>query len=43
MFSQVYTSWLSRAIETAWRVLDELDALWLPINKRRAPRATGLG
>jgi len=29
----VYTSWLSRAIETAWLVLEELDSLWLPINK----------
>jgi 2,3-bisphosphoglycerate-dependent phosphoglycerate mutase len=26
-------SWLSRAIETAWLVLDELDSLWLPIIK----------
>ena len=26
-------SWLSRAIETAWLVLDELDLLWLPIIK----------
>ena len=24
-FDVVYTSWLSRAIETAWLVLDELD------------------
>ena len=29
----VYTSWLSRAIETAWLLLDELDCLWLPIIK----------
>jgi hypothetical protein len=29
----VYTSWLSRAIETAWLVLSELDLLWLPIVK----------
>lgn len=29
----VYTSWLSRAIETAWLVLDEMDSLWLPIVK----------
>ena len=27
------SSWLSRAIETAWLVLDELDLLWLPIIK----------
>ena len=32
-FDVVYTSWLSRAIETAWLVLDELDDLWLPIHK----------
>lgn len=32
-FDVVYTSWLSRAIETAWMVLDELDLLWLPIIK----------
>jgi len=32
-FDVVYTSWLSRAIETAWLVLQELDASWLPIHK----------
>ncbi|KAL3913306.1 MAG: hypothetical protein SGPRY_008027 [Prymnesium sp.] len=32
-FDVVYTSWLSRAIETAWLALVELDQLWLPINK----------
>ena len=32
-FDVVYTSWLSRAIETAWYVMDELDCLWLPIIK----------
>jgi len=32
-FDVVYTSWLSRAIETAWLVLQELDAFWLPIHK----------
>ena len=32
-FDVVYTSWLSRAIETAWLVLVELDCLWLPIHK----------
>ena len=32
-FDVVYTSWLSRAIETAWAVVDELDLLWLPIIK----------
>ena len=32
-FDVVYTSWLSRAIETAWLVLYELDSLWLPLIK----------
>jgi hypothetical protein len=32
-FDVVYTSWLSRALETAWYVMDEMDALWLPIVK----------
>lgn len=32
-FDAVYTSWLSRAIETAWYVVDEMDCLWLPIVK----------
>jgi len=32
-FDLVYTSWLTRAIETAWLVIDELDCLWLPIIK----------
>ena len=32
-FDVCYTSWLSRAIETAWLVLDELDLLWLPLIK----------
>ena len=40
----VYTSWLSRAIETAWIALSEMDALWIPIikswrlNERMYPR-----
>lgn len=29
----VYTSWLSRAIETAWLVLAQLDAISVPIHK----------
>jgi 2,3-bisphosphoglycerate-dependent phosphoglycerate mutase len=47
-FDVVYTSWLSRAIETAWHVIDELDSLWLPIvktwrlNERMYGRLTGL-
>lgn len=32
-FDVVYTSWLSRAIETAWLAMDEMDAMWLPIIK----------
>mmetsp|Transcript_25257 Transcript_25257/g.69632 ORF Transcript_25257/g.69632 Transcript_25257/m.69632 type:complete len:842 (-) Transcript_25257:78-2603(-) len=47
-FDVVYTSWLSRALETAWLVLDELDSLWLPIvktwrlNERMYGELTGL-
>jgi bisphosphoglycerate-dependent phosphoglycerate mutase family 1 len=47
-FDVVYTSWLSRAIETAWLVMDELDCLWLPIikswrlNERMYGELTGL-
>lgn len=47
-FDVVYTSWLSRAIETAWHVIDELDSLWLPIvktwrlNERMYGKLTGL-
>ena len=32
-FDVVYSSWLSRAVETAWLVMDEMDCLWLPIIK----------
>jgi 2,3-bisphosphoglycerate-dependent phosphoglycerate mutase len=31
--SQTRRSWLSRAIETAWITLNELDCLWVPIVK----------
>jgi 2,3-bisphosphoglycerate-dependent phosphoglycerate mutase len=47
-FDVVYTSWLSRAIETAWTVLNELDSIWLPIikswrlNERMYGALTGL-
>lgn len=47
-FDVVYTSWLSRAIDTAWNVMDELDCLWLPIikswrlNERMYGNLTGL-
>jgi hypothetical protein len=30
-FDVCYTSWLSRAIETSYLVLRELDALWVPV------------
>jgi len=47
-FDVVYTSWLSRALETAWYVMDEMDCLWLPIvktwrlNERMYGELTGL-
>jgi len=47
-FDIVFTSWLSRAIETALFVMDELDCLWLPIiktwrlNERMYGKLTGL-
>ena len=33
VFDQAYTSVLKRAIRTLWIVLDELDQLWLPVEK----------
>lgn len=47
-FDLVYASWLSRSISTAWLVLEQLDALWLPIikswrlNERMYGRLTSL-
>jgi len=47
-FDLVFTSWLSRAIDTAFLVMDELDCLWLPIiktwrlNERMYGELTGL-
>mmetsp|Transcript_42727 Transcript_42727/g.100322 ORF Transcript_42727/g.100322 Transcript_42727/m.100322 type:complete len:608 (+) Transcript_42727:639-2462(+) len=47
-FDVVYTSWLSRAIETAWLILDEMDSLWIPtiktwrLNERMYGALTGL-
>jgi len=47
-FDVVYTSWLSRAVETAWFVMDEMDCLWLPIvktwrlNERMYGKLTGM-
>jgi len=44
----VYTSWLSRAIETAWLALAPMDMVWLPIvktwrlNERMYGALTGL-
>lgn len=32
-FDVAYTSWLDRAIETAWYILDELDTQWIPLVK----------
>lgn len=32
-FDRTYTSVLKRAIRTLWLVLDEMDALWLPVEK----------
>lgn len=32
-FDVVYSSWLSRAIETAWYIMDEMDCTWLPVVK----------
>jgi 2,3-bisphosphoglycerate-dependent phosphoglycerate mutase len=32
-FDVVYTSWLTRAIQTAFYVMDELDSTWLPLVK----------
>eukprot|EP00980_Cylindrotheca_fusiformis_P031553 scaffold26550_cov122-Cylindrotheca_fusiformis.AAC.6 len=32
-FDVVYTSWLTRAIQTAYYTLEELDQVWLPIVK----------
>lgn len=33
VFDVVHTSWLTRAIQTAWHVLSEMDCLWLPVKK----------
>src|ERR1043166_7187432 len=32
-FDAVFTSVLKRAIRTAWMILDELDLMWLPVNR----------
>lgn len=32
-FDVVYTSWLQRAIETAWLILEGIDGQWIPIHK----------
>lgn len=32
-FDVVYTSWLSRAIETAWLIMDTMGDMWLPTIK----------
>jgi len=33
VFDVVYTSWLTRAIQTAWLVLSEMECIWLPVHK----------
>jgi len=30
-FDVLYTSWLTRAIETGWYILNELDSVWIPV------------
>ncbi|HYM33975.1 MAG TPA: 2,3-bisphosphoglycerate-dependent phosphoglycerate mutase, partial [Steroidobacteraceae bacterium] len=32
-FDQVFTSVLKRAIRTLWIALDEMDAMWLPVER----------
>lgn len=32
-FDVVYTSWLSRAIETGWLIMETLDSTWVPVIK----------
>ena len=32
-FDVVYSSWLQRALVTAWEILDQMDSTWLPIVK----------
>ena len=47
-FDVVHTSWLSRAIETAWLALEEMDETWVPLikswrlNERMYGALTGL-
>jgi len=47
-FDVVYSSWLYRAIQTAWFILEEMDMLWLPmikswrLNERHYGSLTGL-
>lgn len=47
-FDVVYSSWLYRAIQTAWFILEEMDMLWLPmikswrLNERHYGALTGL-
>ena len=32
-FDVVYSSWLYRAIQTAWLILEEMDLLWIPFSQ----------
>ncbi len=34
IFDVAYTSVLKRAIRTLWYILDELDLMWIPVNRR---------
>ena len=33
VFDLAYTSVLKRAIKTLWLVLEEMDLMWLPVNR----------
>lgn len=33
MFNVAFTSVLKRAIRTLWIVLDEMDIMWIPVNR----------
>ena len=41
-FDQAFTSVLKRAIRTLWLALDEMDLLWLPVERTLAPERTAL-
>ena len=41
-FDVAYTSVLKRAIRTLWTVLDVMDLMWLPVERRLAPQPAPL-